>query len=74
MFDGLTMEQNGLPSVVICTEPFVPTAKSIARIKGIPDYRFVIIPDPLGSRTPEEVKELARMALPETIEILMGQS
>ena len=73
MFDGLTFEERGIPSGVICTEPFERTAKSIARIKGIPDARFVVIPHPLGSRTPEEVKELAKAALPQTIEILMGK-
>jgi len=58
---------------VICTEPFIPTAKSMARIQGIPEYPFVVLPHPLGSLEPDEVRERARQALPNVIEILLGK-
>ena len=58
---------------MICTEPFIPTAKSMARIQGIPEYPFVVLPHPLGSLEPDEVRERARQALPNVIEILLGK-
>ncbi len=73
MHDGITFEQLGIPTAVVCTKPFIPTAKSMARILGIPDYPFVTVPHPLGSLKPDEVKERARMALPQIIEILLGR-
>ena len=73
MHDGITFERQGIPAVVVCTEPFIPTAKSMARIQGIPDYRFVTLPHPMGSLTSDEVSERARAALPKVIEILLGK-
>jgi hypothetical protein len=58
---------------VICTEPFIPTAKSMARIQGIPDYPFVVVPHPMGSLTKDEVKERAQEAVPQVIELLLGR-
>lgn len=45
----------------------------MARIQGIPDYRFVVLPHPVGSLTPEQVRERAQTALPGVIEILLGK-
>lgn len=73
MLDGLIFEKRGIPAAVICTEPFVPTAKSMARIQGIADYPFVVVAHPMGSMTPDEVKEKARVALPGVIEVLLGK-
>lgn len=58
---------------MICTEPFTPTAKSMARIQGIPDYPFVTLPHPMGSLTPEQVKERAALAVDQVIAILLGR-
>lgn len=58
---------------MICTEPFTKTAQSMARIQGIPDYSFITLPHPMGSLTPEQVKERANIALPVVIEILLGK-
>lgn len=73
MHDGVTFEGLGIPTAVVCTEPFIPTAKSMAKILGMPDYPFVTVPHPLGSLKPDELNERARMALPQVMGILMGQ-
>ncbi|MCH8194633.1 MAG: hypothetical protein IIB12_00995 [Chloroflexi bacterium] len=73
MHDGITFEKHGIPAAVICTEPFVRTAKSMARIHGIPDYGFVVLPHPMGSLTADQVQERARTALPGVIELLLGR-
>ncbi|MCH9674462.1 MAG: hypothetical protein K0U93_23690 [Gammaproteobacteria bacterium] len=59
MHDGITFEQFGKPALVICTTPFIPTAKNIARVLGIPDYPFAVVDHPLGSLTHDEIKERA---------------
>jgi hypothetical protein len=46
----------------------------MARILGMPNYPFVTIPHPLGSLPEEELKERARMALPQVLGILLGQN
>ena len=73
MLDATTFERNGIPAALICTEPFIPTAKSMARIQGIPDQPFAILPHPLGSLRADEVKDRARAALPKIIEMLLRQ-
>mgnify|MGYP006192863441 CR=1 FL=1 len=56
MHDGVSYEQFGKPALVLCTEPFRRTAQSIAAVLKVPDYRFVTVEHPLGSRTLDEVK------------------
>ncbi|MAN21514.1 MAG: hypothetical protein CL985_00050 [Euryarchaeota archaeon] len=70
MHDGITFEQLGKRAVVLCTEPFVVTAKNIARVMGMPDYPFVILDHPLGSCTIEEIRERAKIAADAAVEIL----
>ncbi|MGB7305775.1 MAG: hypothetical protein WA888_23725 [Burkholderiaceae bacterium] len=59
MHDGISFEQFGKPAVVICTSPFIPTARNIARVLGLPDYPFAVVDHPIGSLTPEQVRERA---------------
>ena len=60
----------GKRAVVICTEPFEVTVRNIARMMGIPDYPFVMVEHPLGSRKPTEIKILAKSAYEQAIEII----
>ena len=70
MHDGITYEQYGKPAVVLCTHPFEVTAKNIARILGLPDYRFVMVEHPIGSRTFAEIQARAQDAYAQAIDIL----
>jgi hypothetical protein len=62
-----------VPAAVICTEEFIPTARAQAAISGRPDYPFVIIPHPVGSLTPADLRKRAEMAVPQVIAILTGR-
>ena len=73
MHDGITFEKHGKPAAVICTEPFISTAKAIATIQGIPDYPFAILPHPITALTEEQLWEKARQALPQVLQILLGK-
>ncbi len=70
MHDGITFEQFGKPAVVLCTYPFEVTAKNIARVLGLPDYRFVMVEHPIGSRTLAEIRERAQNAYDQAVDIL----
>ncbi len=72
MHDGVSYEQHGKPAVVLCTVPFIRTAKAIAAVLKVPDYRFVAVEHPLGSRTLEEIKVQAEDAYQQGMKILMG--
>ena len=63
----------GVPTGVICTEPFVSSAKAMSRLGGIPDYPFVVLPHPLGSLTPDALREQALVAAPEVLRILLAR-
>ncbi len=58
--------------MALCTHPFEVTAKNIARIMGLPDYPFVLVEHPIGSRTPDEIKVRAEDAYRQALGILTG--
>ena len=64
------MEKRGVPAAVIVTNEFISQAKAIAEIQGIPDYPFAVVPHPIGRLTPKDLKERAKLALPQVLEIL----
>lgn len=73
MHDAITVEKAGKPAAAICTEPFVPTARAMTKIRGITDYPFAVIPHPVGSLENDGVMERARQALPQVLQILLGK-
>ena len=71
MHDGIEFEKRGVPTAVICTEPFESSAKAMARIRGIPNYPFILLPHPLGGLAPDTLREHAVRAAPEVVQILL---
>ena len=59
-----------MPAAVICTDQFVTSAKAQAAICGNPDYPFVVVAHPIGSLTAEELRDRARHAVSQVLEIL----
>tara|TARA_Y100001934_G_scaffold245383_2_gene303547 strand:- start:155 stop:373 length:219 start_codon:yes stop_codon:yes gene_type:complete len=72
LHDGISFEQLGKRAIVLCTEPFEVTARNIARMMGLPDYPFVMVEHPIGSRTLPEIKVLAESAYEQAVPILGG--
>ena len=56
---------------MLCTEPFVVTARNIARVLGLPDYPFLRVKHPIGSCTLPELKERAQVAYQQALRILL---
>ncbi len=73
MHDGIELEKKGVPTAVICTDPFVSSAVAMSKLGGIPKYPFVVLPHPLGSLTPETLRERAIQAAPEVLRILLAR-
>ena len=57
--------------MVLCTEPFVVTARNIARVLGLPDYPFLKLQHPIGSCTLAELKQRAEVAYEQALPILL---
>ena len=72
MHDGISFEQLGKRAAVVCTEPFEITVKNIARMLGLPDYPFIMVEHPIGSRSRPEIKKLAEAAYEQALPVLMA--
>ncbi len=59
--------------MVLCTEPFVVTARNIARVLGLPDYPFLKLQHPIGSCTLPELKDRAEAAYQQALPILLKE-
>ncbi|MCH8870470.1 MAG: hypothetical protein IIC85_12220 [Chloroflexi bacterium] len=73
MHDGITLEKRGIPTAVICTEPFISSGKAMSNIRGIPGYPFVVLPHPLGSLEPDALRHRAMQAAPDILSILLAK-
>ena len=73
MHDALTLEHGNIPTVCICSKPFINTAKAVAQIKGVPQYPFAIVTHPVGSVDANTLSNRTAEALPQVLHIFTGQ-
>ena len=74
MHDVLAFEDRGIPTVLLCTEPFMNSARDHAEAFGSPDYQAVQVRHPLASLTPEQARARADEAIGGVIASLTGQA
>jgi hypothetical protein len=74
MHDVVALEERGIPTVLLCTAPFMNSARDHAEAFGNPDYQAVQVRHPLASLTPEQARARADEALAGVIAILTGQA
>ena len=72
MHDGITFEQTGKPALVLCTTPFEPTSKMIAKTLGLPNFPFALLDHPIGSASHEQLQQRAEEAHRQGLAILLG--
>ncbi|MDE3077981.1 MAG: hypothetical protein KGJ86_21360 [Chloroflexota bacterium] len=72
MHNATELEKLGVPAIAICTEPFAKTADSMARRRGFPNYRFILVEHPLSSARTEGIQRRAAGALAEIAAIALG--
>ena len=70
MLDGIEFDRRGIPAAAICTDQFVTSARTMARVMGIPDYPVIFTPHPLGSLTTEQLRERAEKLAPQVARLL----
>lgn len=73
MHDGITFEQTGKPALVLCTAPFEPTSKMIAKTLGLPDFPFALLDHPIGSSNQEQLQHRAQDAYRQGLPILLAR-
>ena len=73
MHDGITFEQTGKPALVLCTTPFEPTSKMIAKTLGLPNFPFALLDHPIGSASREQLQARAEEAHRQGLAILLGR-
>jgi hypothetical protein len=73
MHDVLAFEDRGIPTVLLCTEPFMNSAREHAEAFGNPGYTVVRVGHPLASLRPEQARGRADEALEAVIAVLTGQ-
>jgi hypothetical protein len=74
MHDALAAERRGIPAVALITDRFIPSAKEIASIEGLPDYPFAVIPHPIAGNTDDELKVKAEQALETIVRIISSRA
>ena len=70
MHDALAAEQRGIPAVAVMTDRFVPTARAVAELNGIPDYPYVVIAHPIANNSDEELRAKAEAAIARVVALL----
>ena len=54
----------------IITDAFDSTAREMAELWGVPDFRFVMMPHPLASLTPDGVEQRAADLMEKVLRLL----
>jgi hypothetical protein len=52
------LERLGVATVLICTEPFLPLARAVARQEGLETLAVVTLPHPVGGKRPEHLDDV----------------
>jgi hypothetical protein len=70
LLDAVILEKAGIPAIAIVTEAFYATAREMAELWGVPNFRFVMMPHPLASLTAEEIDRRADELLGKVVTLL----
>ena len=70
MHDALAAERRGIPAVAVMTDRFVPTARAVAELNGVPDYPYVVIPHPIANDSDDELREKAEAVVGRIVSLL----
>jgi len=64
------LEKAGIPAVPVITDAFDATAKEMAELWGVPEFRFVMMPHPLASLTAQGVEARASDLVARVVRLL----
>jgi hypothetical protein len=66
----MMLERAGMPAVPIITDAFDATAREMAALWGVPEFRFVMMPHPLASLAPDAIERRAGELVGKVIALL----
>jgi hypothetical protein len=70
LLDAVILEKAGIPTIPLITDAFDATAREMAELWGVPDFRFVMMPHPLASLTPEAIERRADDLIEKVLQLL----
>jgi hypothetical protein len=73
LHDAISAEKAGIPATAIITDRFKETAQMMAKVSGIPDYPFVVIPHPISNNTAAVLRAKAEEAVRQCVEIVLAR-
>jgi len=73
LHDAIAAEKAGIPATAIITDRFRETAQVMARVSGMPDYPFVVIPHPISNNTEAILRAKAEDAVRQCLNILLNR-
>jgi hypothetical protein len=68
--DGILLERAGVRAASVCSDAFVASSRAMARVYGVPDYRFAQVKHPVSYLGPDELRDRAIEIVPEILGIL----
>ena len=71
MLDGILFEKQGIPAASIVTDVFQNTGHAMAQSWGLPNYKFLAMPHPIGNLTEAQLDQRAREMVPEIVKLLL---
>ena len=70
MHDAIAAETRGIPAVAVMTDRFVPTARAVAELNGVPDYPYVVIEHPIANNSADELRAKAEAVIGRIVALL----
>ena len=67
----MTLEQQGIPTVSIITDVFVPTAGAYKKVMRFPDFQYLSCQHPISNARDHELEERARLLAPEVARLFL---
>ena len=67
----MTLEQQGIPTVSIITDVFVPTAEAYKKVMGFPDFQYLSCKHPISNARHDELEERAKLLAPDVARLFL---
>ena len=59
--------------MVMVSDRFIGNAKNMARLGGIPDYPFIVLPHPVSSLDQKGIDDLVKRFFPQVLGLLLAR-
>jgi len=71
LHDGITLEQQGLPTATIITSVFVNTATAYTQLLGVPTFPYLVCPHPITNVNTMDLNTRATLLAPQVTRLLL---